>query len=197
MLDLETTGLDPRSCRVVAIGAVRQHGGRLYRGTVIDQLINPGEPIPSASSAVHGITDVLVETTPPLAAVLPEIQHRLQGCVLVGHNIGFDLAVLTNEAARCGRTWPVPPALDTFLLTAALEPQRVDLNLEAIAADWGVPAAARHTALGDCLITGELYSRLLPRLSDRGITTYGASRTFSLTARRAVARQMAVGWATP
>ncbi|MGF1627138.1 MAG: exonuclease domain-containing protein [Alphaproteobacteria bacterium] len=197
VLDLETTGLDPRTCRIVSIGAIRQHGGRLYRGTTIDQLVNPGAPIPAASTAIHGITDPMVETAPGFGDILPQIERLLAGCAMVGHNIGFDLAVLASEAARCGRSWPTMPALDTVLLVAALEPQRTDLNLEAIATDWGVPAAARHTALGDCLIAGEVYARLLPRLAERGITSYGAARAFSRTATRAYALQRSAGWALP
>jgi DNA polymerase-3 subunit epsilon len=197
VLDLETTGLDPRRCRIVAVGAVRQHGGRLYRNMVIDRLVNPGEPIPPAATAVHGLTDRLVEHAPGFAAVLPELERALAGCALVGHNIGFDAAVLAAEAERCGRTWSPPPMLDTFLLAAALEPERTALDLERIAADWGVSTAARHTALGDCLITGEIFARMLPRLAERGIVTFGAARAFSLTARRALARQRAAGWMMP
>jgi DNA polymerase III subunit epsilon len=197
VLDLETTGLDPRDCRIVALGAIRLHGGRLYRGTMIDLLVNPGLPIPPTASAVHGITDILVATAPGIAAVLPELERSLAGCALVGHNIGFDMAVLAAEAARSGHRWPVAPALDTGLLAAALEPGRRELDLETIAADCGVPATARHTALGDCLIAGEVYARLLPRLADRGITTYGEARAFSRTARHALAHQRAGGWVTP
>lgn len=194
VLDLETTGLDHHRCRIVSVGAVRQHGGRLFRGAVIDRLVNPGEPIPAASSAVHGITDRLVESAPAFATVLPELERALAGCALVGHNIGFDMAMLTAEAARCGSSWPAQPTLDTFLLVAALEPARNALDLESIAGDWGVAVEARHTALGDCLITGEIYARLLPRLAERGILTYGAALAFSHTARRALMLQRAAGW---
>ncbi|MEZ5667137.1 MAG: exonuclease domain-containing protein [Alphaproteobacteria bacterium] len=197
VLDLETTGLDVRADRIVSIGAIRQHGARLFRGTVIDQLVNPGRAIPAASSAVHGITDRMVEAAPGFAEAYARIGPRLAGCALVGHNIGFDLTVLRSEAARCGIEWAAPPALDTFLLVAALEPKRTDLNLEALARAYAVPLTARHTALGDCLTTGELYLRLLPLLAERGVVTFGAARAFARGARHALAHQRAAGWIEP
>lgn len=193
-LDLETTGLDVARDRVLSVGAVRLHGTRLFRAASLDRLVDPGVPVPPASTAVHGITDAMVEGAPSFAETWPELEAMMSGVVVVGHNIGFDLAILRREVEAAGGRWPDPPSLDTLRLVAALDPSRADLNLEAIATDLGIGIEGRHTALGDALLAAELYARLVPLLHDRGVAGLGQARAFADGARRVRAAQRAAGW---
>lgn len=194
VLDTETTGLDVGDDRIVSVGAVRMHGGRIYRSAVIDRLVDPGRPIPQRSTAVHGITAAMVAGQPAIAEVLPELLALVEGTVVVGHNIGFDIALLRRAAADSGLAWPEPPRLDTILLAAALEPGERDLDLEALAGRLWVDVSGRHTALGDSLVTAEIFARLLPPLAERGVLTLGQAEAFSREARHVVALQRAAGW---
>jgi DNA polymerase-3 subunit epsilon len=63
--------------------------------------------------------------------------------------------------------------LDTLLLSAIAHPSQENHNLDAIAQRLGVRVIGRHTALGDALVTGEVFLRLLPLLAGRGIVTLG------------------------
>ncbi len=163
MLDVETTGLDVERDRIVSIGAVRLHGSRLYSSRLLDQLVNPGIPIPERSAAIHGVTDAMVSAAPSFAQMAADVTALIAGTVVVGHNIAFDLAVLRHEARRAPPPWSEPLALDTMLLAAALEGGAArDLNLEALASRLAVDVHGRHTALGDCLVTAEIYARLFP-----------------------------------
>ena len=65
------------------------------------------------------------------------------------------------------------PVLDTLLLDAALHPDHEQHSLEAIAGRLGVQVVGRHTALGDALVTAEVFIRLLTLLEQRGIGTLG------------------------
>jgi len=194
ILDVETTGLDVRDDRLVAVALVPVRGRRIFRGDVIDRLVNPGVPIPARSTAFHGLTDGMVKDAPKAAAVLPEITRALENRVVVGHQIGFDLAVLANEAARAGIEWHPPPSLDLLQLAAALEPRESDQTLDAMALRFGVPIVGRHTALGDALVTAEIYVRLLPRLAERGIETLESAEDFAADARTVIRQQRAAGW---
>ena len=93
-----------------------------------------------------------------------------------------------------GRAWHDPPSLDTLLLTSALDPALPSFELDKIAERLGVDVHGRHTALGDALVTAEVYVRLLPRLADTGVTTLGQAQAFAQTAKGFVQKQKEAGW---
>jgi DNA polymerase III epsilon subunit-like protein len=186
--------LEVATARIVSLGAVRVQGARILAQENLDCLVRPDVPIPVASTAIHGIGDALVAEAPAIGEVLPRLEALLGEGALVGHSIGYDLTILAEEAARCGRAWRAPPALDTALLMAALEPGLKELNLEDIAFRLGVAVEGRHTALGDALVTAEIFVRLLPRLEDAGVHTFGQARAFAARAGGLLSRQRAAGW---
>ncbi len=194
VLDTETTGLDVTQDRIVSIGAVRLHGTRIYRSISFDRLVHPGRPIPPRSTAVHGITDAMVAGSRHFPAVFADLAPLLDGTAIVGHNIPYDLAMLRRECGLAEVPWEEPPFLDTLVLVAALDTRLLDLDLDGLAAHFGVDVHGRHTALGDCLVTAEIYARLIPQLRDRGVATYGAARTFSQKAKAILDRQKKSGW---
>lgn len=173
VLDTETTGLDPAAGdRVVSLAAVRVVHGRLLRHETFERLVDPGRPVPAASTAIHGITDAMVAGQPRLTDVLPAFAAFARDTVLVGHDVGFDLRFLRSAEGAAGVRLD-QPVLDTLLLDAALHPDHDDHTLEAIAERLGVSVVGRHTALGDALVTGEVLVGLLALLRRRGVTTLG------------------------
>jgi len=186
VLDTETTGLDVGEARIVSVGAVRMHGESIYRAAMLDRLVRPEVPIPPHSTAVHGITDDMVRDAPDAATTLAEVRRLSEGTVWIGHNIGFDIEVVRRECERTGVAWTPPHALDTLLLAAALMPEHRDFRLESLADLFGIEVQGRHTALGDVLVTAQLYQRLVPMLRDAGVTTL--SDAVELQDRRAEIR---------
>lgn len=174
VFDTETTGLDPTTDRIVAIGAVRIVNGRLLRQENFDQFVDPERPIPAAAEAVHGITDAMVRDQLPIEQVLPQFLRFAEETVLVGHNIAFDLRMFESEEATTG-VQVTNPVLDTLLLSAVLHPDVDDHSLETIAGRLGVSVFGRHTALGDALVTAEVFLRMIPLLHLQGISTLGAA----------------------
>jgi DNA polymerase-3 subunit epsilon len=77
------------------------------------------------------------------------------------------------------------PVLDTLLLSEVLHPNQPSHALETVAERLGVTVLARHTALGDALVTGEVFLRMIPILEARGIRTLGAAREASQKTLRA------------
>jgi DNA polymerase-3 subunit epsilon len=172
-VDTETTGLDARTDRVLSVGVVRVHGSRVFHGAVLERLVNPGVVVPAGATAVHGLTEAMVAGAPPFAEIVPDLETILADTVILGHNVRFDLAMLTREMREAGREWTAPMALDTALLYMALEPDGESLDLAVLAERYGVAVQGRHTALGDSLVTAEVYVRMLPRLRDKGVETFG------------------------
>jgi DNA polymerase-3 subunit epsilon len=176
VFDTETTGFAPdEGDEIVSIGAVRIVGGRLLRTETFERLVDPGRGIPRSATAVHGITRELVRGAPPLDEVLPAFAAFASGSVLVGHNVAFDMAFLAAAQRRTG-TVLAAPLLDTLLIDGVVHPDHDAHTLEAMAERLGVDLVGRHTALGDALLTGEIFLRLLPLLAGRGVQTLGELR---------------------
>ncbi len=196
VFDLETTGLDVAVDTIVSLGGVRLQGSTIYRAVTIDCLVHPGRPIPPRSTAIHGITNDMVEGAPDFAEVWSDFRMMSDGAVLVGHNVGFDIAHLQNATRAAGIDWSPPPFLCTYLLTAALDLGLPSLQLDSVAESLGVRVRGRHTALGDALVTAEVFARLIPRLADSGVTTLGDAVALSRRRKDILRQQEKSGWWT-
>jgi DNA polymerase-3 subunit epsilon len=178
-LDTETTGLDPAGGdEIISIGAVRMLNGRLLSTEVFDQLVDPRRPISAASAKIHGIRAEMLAGQPTIDQVLPAFHHFCEDTVLVGHNAAFDLRFLQLKEAATGLRFN-QPVLDILLLSAVLHRDLGDHQLESIAGRFGVAVTGRHTALGDALVTGEIFLRMIPLLTERGIATLRQAREAS------------------
>lgn len=176
VFDSETTGLRPDlDDRIVQLAALRIVNGRRLQNEVFDCLVNPGRSIPTASTAVHGITDAMVADAPDQIEATRRFHRFAQGAVLVAHNAPFDMAFLRQNAGTGGPAFD-NPILDTVLLSAVIFGQHEIHSLDALCHRLGItiPEAARHTALGDTVATADALLKLLPMLKGRGLTTFGA-----------------------
>ncbi|WP_172960059.1 3'-5' exonuclease, partial [Thermus scotoductus] len=165
--DLETTGLDPEKDAIIALGGVHVLGQRVLRQEAFEALVDPGRPIPKVSSEVHGLTWEMLKGKPRLEEVLPAFRAFLEDSVLLAHNGAFDMAFLRRVGIH------QPPLVDTLLLSHLLFPDLKDHRLEALAERFGVPVVGRHTALGDALMTAEVFARMVPLLKEKGYRTLG------------------------
>ena len=171
VIDTETTGLDARTARLVEIAVVHVNGLEIERDAALDQLLNPGVPVPKSSSQVHGLSDSDVKGAPRFAGIASALDGLIDGAVVIGHNVGYDLAVLDREYAHADRAWTVPRALDVRALARLAAPDLASYSLDALC-DWlGVEISTRHRALPDALATAQLFVQLVPLLRSRGIRT--------------------------
>jgi DNA polymerase-3 subunit epsilon len=169
VFDLETTGLNPSERdEILSIGAIRIVNCRLLRKEHFEQLVDPLRSIPWESVKIHGIHPEMVIGQPTVDKVLPRFEQFAEDTILVAHNAAFDMRFLQMKEEQTAVRF-INPVLDTLLLSAVVHPAHEDHNLEAIAQRLGVRILGRHTAMGDALVTGELFLKLLPLLADKGI----------------------------
>jgi DNA polymerase-3 subunit epsilon len=98
-IDLETTGVNPGTDRIVEIAIVKvlPDGTRIVKR----KLLNPEMPIPKTSSDIHGITDEMVKDAPTFKQVANELKQVLDGCDIAGYNSNrFDIPLLMEEFLR-------------------------------------------------------------------------------------------------
>lgn len=176
-IDCETTGLNPRRDRIVSFAAIRIATGlQVQEPPVLDLLIEPDVEIPERATAVHGIDRARLAGAPSFSTAHDRIVESLKGCVVVGHFVGFDLAILAREAARAGKPWREPPSLDTASLADTLGCRADSIDLEVLLARAGVATkGGRHTAAGDARMAAELFVALARRLIGQGRGTYGGA----------------------
>jgi DNA polymerase-3 subunit epsilon len=176
VFDTETTGLNPsEGDEIIQIGAARIVNSKLLRQESFEQLVNPGRLIPAATIPIHGITQDMVKGKPPITEVLPAFYTFAQDTVLVAHNAAFDMKFLQLQERHTGLVFD-HPVLDTLLLSAVVHPNQESHRLEAIAERFNITVLGRHTALGDAIVTAEVWLRLLPLLQAMGITTLRQAR---------------------
>ncbi|MCX7251061.1 MAG: exonuclease domain-containing protein [Burkholderiales bacterium] len=176
VFDTETTGLNPAGGdQILQIGAARIVNGKLLRQETFDQLVDPQCMIPPAGIPIHGIHQDMVRGQPTIERVLPAFHAFARDTVLVGHNAAFDLRFLQLLEPGTGIRFD-QPVLDTLLLSALVHPSQQSHRIEAIAQRFNLAVQGRHNALGDALVTAEIFLRLIPLLAEKGIHTLGQAR---------------------
>lgn len=152
--DLETTGVDPDTARIVTAALVEEPD------RVEMWLADPGVEIPEAARAVHGITTEYAQANgAPAAEVVTALCTALagfrdEGAVVVGHNIVYDLSVLDAEVRRHRPDLELrallPAIVDTFVLDRQVDRyRRGKRTLTATAEAWGVDLLDAHDAAAD------------------------------------------------
>ncbi|UQA95727.1 exonuclease domain-containing protein [Streptomyces halobius] len=158
--DLETTGVDPESDRIVTAAVVRYGGGR--PNEMRTWIADPGVDIPAAAMAVHGYTTEAARAAGrPAGAVVAEIMSALvelvdEGLPLVVMNAAFDLTMLEAEAARYGVkslfAASVPRVLDPRVLDKHVDRyRRGGRRLEDLCGHYVVPLGAAHDCGADAV----------------------------------------------
>ncbi|GLS14957.1 exonuclease domain-containing protein [Hydrogenophaga electricum] len=176
VFDTETTGLNPSDGdEIIQVGAARIVNGKLLQQERFDQLVDPRRPIPAATIPIHGIHPEMVVGQPTIDQVLPAFHAFARETVLVAHNAAFDMRFLQLKERRTGVVFD-QPVLDTLLLSAVVHPNQDSHRLEAIAERFNITVVGRHTAMGDAMVTAEVFLRLIPLLAEKGIRTLGQAR---------------------
>ncbi|MCK6080529.1 3'-5' exonuclease [Microbacterium sp. EYE_5] len=189
VFDLETTGVDVRSDRIVTA-----HVGVLdASGAVIDArtwLADPGVEIPDGATAVHGITTERARAEGrPAAEVVAEVTATLRdlfaaGIPVVAYNAPFDFSLLKYEGIRHG-VEPIAapsPVIDPLVVDKTYDRyRRGKRTLEVVAAHYAVPLEGAHDAAADAIAAGRVAQAIAARF------------TLELSADELHAQQ--IGWA--
>jgi DNA polymerase-3 subunit epsilon len=164
VIDLETTGLNPESDRIVEISVllIRPDGDRVSK----TRRVNPGIPIPPQATAVHGIRDADVAGEPRFGQIAAGFLEFLAGADLAGYNIrGFDLPLLAREFERAER----PFSLEGRAIVDAMEIFKRKEPRDLAAAYRFFCGKSRedlHSADADVLACAEILEAQLARYDD-------------------------------
>ncbi len=182
VLDLETSGGAPHlGAHITEIGAVKVRGGEVLGK--FQTFINPGTPIPAFITALTGITDEMVSSSPRIAEVVPILLEFLGSeneTVFVAHNAPFDLSFLKAAAANSEYQWPKFTVIDTAKLARRIltRDEVVNCKLGTLAEFFETEVSPNHRALDDALATVDVLHALIGRAAGFGISTLEGLRDF-------------------
>lgn len=176
IFDTETTGLNPsQGDEIIQIGATRIVNGKMLRQESFEQLVDPRRKLAPESIPIHGIQPEMLVGQPTIDKVLPAFHAFASDTVLIAHNAAFDMRFLQIKEKTTGLVFD-QPVLDTLLLSAVLHPNQESHRLDAVADRLNLNIVGRHTALGDAIVTAEIFIKMIPLLADKGIRTLREAR---------------------
>ncbi|MCG2725528.1 MAG: 3'-5' exonuclease [Elusimicrobia bacterium] len=169
-IDVETTGLSPSNSRICEIAAITFQGAE--RKNDFSTLINPETVIPCEVSQIHGITDAMVFQSPKFWEVIHKLMAIMEGTVLVGHNIKFDIKFLEMEFKRVGMKFPELTVIDTLELARKFG-KFSNNKLGTVARGLGISVDGWHRALNDVIMAQKIFEHFIIIFKKDGIVTLG------------------------
>ena len=169
-LDVETTGLDPTTCEIIEIGAVRFRDGKPT--DEFRTFVHTAKPLDSFITELTGIRDVDLADAPPIAETLCELEQFLGASPLAGQNIEFDIGFLRVAASNSlrqpnGLDLEKRHALDTAMLARVFWPELPSFSLSSLCRFFDIAQSRAHRAADDARATGSLLVEIVHRLPDR------------------------------
>ena len=153
-VDLETTGLHPKTDKIIEIGAVRVRDGRAVQ--IWQSLVNPGRELTERTRQITGIRQEEVDNAPDIVQVLPQLLDFLGKDILVGHSLIFDFSFLKKAAVNAGLSFEAD-GIDTLKLARKFLTTLESRSLEAVCCHYGVIQEKKHRAFEDALSAYRVY----------------------------------------
>ena len=167
-LDLETTGVNLSSDRIVELAIVKimPDGSQVRKR----RLINPQMKIPAVVSAIHGITDEMVKDAPTFKEIANDTKQFLDNCDFAGYNSNrFDWPLLMEEFLRSGLEFDIKDRkmLDVQKIFHLLEPRTLTAAYKFYCNQTLEDA---HSAEADAVATYEVFEAQLAKYPQLGNT---------------------------
>lgn len=167
VFDLETTGGNHQSDKIIEIGLVRIEGLKIVETK--GMLIRPEIKIPDFIQKLTSISQDDVKDAPVIEDVIDEILDMMEGHILVAHNTSFDIPFFNSVLRRLGKPELTNPALCTNLMTKYLIPNLMNSNLNYMSKIFNIKHNKAHRALDDAKATAELLLNYLTIFIDKKI----------------------------
>lgn len=161
VLDLEATGTDPASARIIQVAAFRfEPGSSEEPAETMVTVVDPGEPVPPQVLNLTGITPDQIADAQRWPFVAGRLGELIADADLAGYNLRkYDLPLLEAEYDRMGEVLPGPPGrqvVDAYELERALRPRTLENVYQEYTGDALEDA---HDAAADAQATWTLLQR--------------------------------------
>ena len=158
IIDIETTGGDPKSDRITEIAIYVHNGEKIVNS--FESLINPQMAIPPFITRMTGIDNEMVNGAPKFYEIARQIVETTQDTVFVAHNARFDYSFIQKEFRQLGYTFS-RKQICTVKLSRKLIPGLKSYSLKSLCEELEINNKASHRAAGDAQATVRLFEYLL------------------------------------
>lgn len=169
VVDIETTGTDPKTDRIIQFGCVLVENGEIVSRFATD--INPNQMITKQIQSLTGISNGRVKKAPYFEDVAFTIYNLLSGTIFVAHNIYFDYKFLNAELKRCGTPELTIPGIDTVELAQIFLPTETSFRLKYLSDSLGLVHENPHQADSDADVTAQLLLKIQNKMRSLPIVT--------------------------
>lgn len=176
VVDVETTGLDPKADQIIEIGAIKMINFKPV--AEFSSFISTSIVLSDDIIRLTGITPEMLEDQPPLETVMADFLKFIEGSLLVAHNAEFDASMIKAACSQMGvdLEWPY---LCTLKLARELLPDLENKKLDTLAQYYGLTFESRHRAIGDIKVTCGVLREMLAQEA-HSIHTWGEAKPFSI-----------------
>lgn len=166
ILDLETTGTNPREDLIVEICAIKVEEAYKDDPVIKKAILNPGIEIPQSAIDCHGITNEMVKDAPRFKQIAKSLLEFMDGFDIVSYNgISFDIPMLYCEFLRAGLTWDYSKS--NFIDVQNIFKRNEERTLSAAVKFYlGEDHEGAHGAEADCKATVRVLEAQLLRYPD-------------------------------
>ncbi|KKK36762.1 exonuclease [Mesobacillus campisalis] len=169
VFDIETTGFSPdKGDKVISIGGVKMRGSEILETETFYSLVRTTAPLPPEIAELTKISDDELTRAPDGADVLMKFFTFVSSSILVAHHARHEKTFMQNMTWSLTRTRFQHRIIDTSFLTRLFDPTPGSQALEELCASCGIAIHNRHHALGDALMTAELWSHYLKKAQKAG-----------------------------
>ena len=162
-IDLETTGLNPKSDKIIEIGVVKVENRKIVREW--ESLVNPGRKLEDHIIELTGIDDGQLSSAPGIEEALPKLLELIGDDILLGHSVLFDYSFVKKAAVNQKMTFE-KEGIDTLKIARKYLAELESRSLPYLCRHYGINHSA-HRALHDAKATVELYRKLAEQFYDR------------------------------
>lgn len=169
VFDCESSGLDVRNDRILSIGAVTIKNKNIKVNQVFEYYVKQ-DVFKRESAVIHGLLKNHKDDQKEEEEVVKEFLKYIEGSIIVGHHVGFDMGLVNYALKRIGLPKLVNPTLDTGNLFKKTKHEiyadvyNKHFTLDELCDELKITKKDRHTASGDAYLTAIVFLKIIGRL---------------------------------
>ena len=159
VLDIETTGFNPKEHEIIELSAIRVENGQIKEE--FSKLVNLIGYLSGYISNLTGITLDMLKDAPSIKEVILDFKNFCSNSIVIGHNINFDLSFINTQMIQ---NYDMPftnDYIDTLKIARKFLPSLPSKKLGIIAAHFSFNTEGMHRGLKDCIVTNMCYQKFI------------------------------------